>query len=40
MIQTALKTYSQFRSVRTEALRWLQMTKNIGNKRKDETEFK
>ena len=40
IIQTALKNYHQFRSVRTEALRWLQTDKNAGKKLKVDTELK
>ena len=32
--QTALKHYKQFRSVRIEALRWLQLTTDTGEKSK------
>ena len=34
IIQTALKNYNQFISVRTEALRWLQITTDTVNKLK------
>ena len=34
IIQTSLKHYNQFRSIITEALRWLQITKYKGNKLK------
>ena len=35
--QTALKHYNQFRNVRTDALRWLQINTDTGNKLKAET---
>ena len=35
--QTALKYYNQFRSVRTEALRWVNITTYTGIKLKVET---
>ena len=35
--QTALKKYNNFRSVRTEALRWLQITTDTGMRLKVET---
>ena len=38
--QTALKHYNQFRSVRTEDLRWLQITIYTGIKPKVETKVK
>ena len=38
--QTALKHYNEFRSVTTEALRWVQMTKYTGIKLKVETTVK
>ena len=38
--QTALKNYNQFRSVRTEALRWVQITTDTGIKLKVETSVK
>ena len=38
--QTYLKHYNQFRSVRTEALRWLQTSTNTGKNLKTETETK
>ena len=38
--QTALKNYNEFRNVRTEALRCLQMTTYIGVKSKVETSAK
>ena len=38
--KTALKHYNQSRSVITEALRWLQITTDIGKKIKVETETK
>ena len=38
--QNALKYYNQFRSVRTEALKWLQITTDTGMKLKFETTFK
>ena len=40
MIQTSLKHSNQLRSVRTEALIWLQMSTDIGDKLKAETEAK
>ena len=40
MSQTALKHYNQFRSVKTEALVWVQITTNTGNKLKIETTVK
>ena len=36
--KTALKHYNQLRSVRTESLRWLQITTSAGNKIKVETQ--
>ena len=36
-IQTALKHYNEFRSVRTDALRWVKMTIDTGMKIKFET---
>ena len=38
--QTTIKHYNQFRSVRTEALRWLEITTDTGNKLKVETKVK
>ena len=38
--QTAIKHYNKFRSVRTEALRWLQITTDTGNKLKFKTTVK
>ena len=38
--QTLIKPYNQFRSIRTEAQRWLQITTNTGKKLKVETEVK
>ena len=38
--QTEIKHYNQFRSVRTEALKWLQITIDTWNKIKVETESK
>ena len=38
--QTALKHYNQFRNVRTEDLRWLQITTDTGMKLKVETKVK
>ena len=38
MSQTALKYYNQFRSVRAKAIRWLQITTDIGKKVKVESE--
>ena len=38
--KTALKHYNQFRSVRTEALRWLQIARDTGLKFKVETTAK
>ena len=35
-----IKNYNQFKSVRTEALIWLQITTNTGKKLKVETEAK
>ena len=40
IIQTALKHYNQFRSVRTESLIWLQITTYTGKKLKVETKTK
>ena len=40
IIQTNLKHYNQFRSVITEALRWLQIATDTGNKLKVETTVK
>ena len=39
-IQTELKHYNQFRSVITEAIRWLQITTDTGNKLKFEITVK
>ena len=38
--QTALKNYNQFRTVRTEALRWVQIATDTGMKLKIETPVK
>ena len=38
--QTAIKHYNKFKSVRTEALRWLQITIDVGNKLKVETKVR
>ena len=38
--QSAIKHYNQFRSVMTEALRWLQIATDTGIKLKVETKFK
>ena len=38
--QTSLKYYNQSRTVRIEALRWLQITIDTGNKLKVETTVK
>ena len=38
--QTTLKHYNQFRSVRTEALRWLKTTTDTGKRLKVETTVK
>ena len=40
IIQNSLKHYNQFRSVRTEAIRWLQITTDTGMKLKVETTVK
>ena len=40
IIQTELKHYKQFRSIRTKALRWLQITIYRVNKTKVENEAK
>ena len=40
IIQTSLKYYNQFRSVITEALRWLQITTDTKIKLKVETKYK
>ena len=40
IIQTALKQYNQFRSVITEALRWVQIITDIGMKVKVGTTVK
>ena len=40
MIQTELKYYNEFRNFRTGALRWVQMTTDIGIKFKVETSAK
>ena len=40
IIQTALKNYNQFRSVRTEALRWLQIPIDTENKLRVGIKFK
>ena len=39
-IQTKIKYYNQFRSVRIEAIRWLEITTDPGNKPKVETKVK
>ena len=38
--QTTIKYYNQFRSVRTEAIRWLKIATDPGNKLKVETKVK
>ena len=38
--QTTLKSYNQFRMVRTGTLKWLQMTTDTGMKLKSETTYK
>ena len=38
--QTDLKHYNQFRGVITEAIRWLKITTDAGNKLKVDTEVK
>ena len=40
VIQTFIKHYNQFRSIRTDALRWLKIAIDIGKKLKVYTEFK
>ena len=40
MSQTAINHYNQFRSVRTESLRWLKIATDTVNKIKFETESK
>ena len=40
IIQTALKHYNQFKSVRTKALRWLHHATDTGKKLKVETTVK
>ena len=38
--QTEIKDYNQFRNIRTQALIWLQINTDAGNKIKVETEAK
>ena len=40
IIKTELEHYNQFKSVRTEAITWLQSTTDTGNTTKAETESK
>ena len=40
IIQTSIKHYNQFRGVRAEALRWLQITTDAGKKIRVGTEAK